>query len=184
MEPCKAPSMTAKPAHTCGCAQAADPARVPVHSLETIPDRKPAFSDDIASLAPTTGGVPLALPLLAAAFSAFVFARQRGPSRIVGLYLARPGDRQVRRRFTLPRLVLSARERAAVAVLYQIWHWSLRTIGSPGLQAKAFANSGSVEGGPIARNSARGWGFVFSRSFARSGRMLAAQTRAHARNSR
>src|SRR5215472_10091208 len=125
--------------------------------------------------------VPLAVPLLAAALSAFVFAKQRRPSRIVPLRLARPEEHPVRRSLTRPRLVLSPRERAALARVYQIWHWSLRTIGSPALQPKAFANSGSVEGGPIARKWSRGCGFVLSRSFANSGRMFAAQTRAQAR---
>ena len=40
--------------------------------------------------------------------------------------------------------------------LYQIRQSSLRTIGSPGVQPEAFANSGSVEGGPVARDCGRG----------------------------
>ena len=56
--------------------------------------------------------------------------------------------------------------------------------GLPALQLNAFANSGSVEGGPIARNCESGCGLVFIRSFESSGRMLAAHTRAHARKKR
>ena len=50
---------------------------------------------------------------------------------------------------------------------------ALRTIGSPALQENAAAKDGRFDGAPIARNCGSGWGFVFMRSFASSGRTLA-----------
>jgi len=154
MDPCAAPSYSTKPASSpgCGCNRATEavPATLPL----TVPETRPAHLREAAVFSPAPDGVPLAVPLLAAAFAAFIFASQRRPSRILRLHLARPEDPPARRRFGRPRLVLSARERAAR--LYQIWQSSLRTIASPVLHPKALANSGIVDGGPIARNRCRG----------------------------
>src|SRR5262249_26393688 len=150
----------------------------------TAPGTHDVYVRNLAMDSPVPDGVSVAVPLFAAALAVFVFARQRGPSRIVRLHLARPDEVRTRRRLAWPRLVPTPREKAALSALYQIWQRSLRTIGSPALQENAFANSGRVDGGPIARNCDSGWGLVFMRSFASSGRMFAAQTRAHARNSR
>ena len=57
------------------------------------------------------------VPLIAVAFAAVVFARQRRPSTIVQLYLARPSVRFERAPWRLPRLVLSESERRAFARL-------------------------------------------------------------------
>ena len=67
---------------------------------------------------------------------------------------------------------------------HQIAQSSERTIGSPALQEKAFANSGRLEGAPIARNRSSGCGFVLVSSRANSGRSLVAQTWAQARKKR
>ena len=55
------------------------------------------------------------VPLIAVAFAAAVFARQRRPSTIVQLHLARPSVRFERAPWRLPRLVLSEKERRAFA---------------------------------------------------------------------
>ena len=57
------------------------------------------------------------VPLIAVAFAAAVFARQRRPSTIVQLHLARPRVRFERAPWRLPRLVLSEKERRALARL-------------------------------------------------------------------
>jgi hypothetical protein len=57
------------------------------------------------------------VPLIAVAFAAVVFARQRRPSTIVQLHLSRPKVRFERAPWQLPRLVLSEKERRALARL-------------------------------------------------------------------
>ena len=93
MEPCTMPSLGGKAVSSqCGC----------------------AFGSDVAT-APQE--VSLMVPLIAVAFAAVVFARQRRPSTIVQLHLARPSVRFERAPWRLPRLVLSERERRAFARL-------------------------------------------------------------------
>ena len=107
MEPCTMPSLGGKavPSSQCGCAQTS----VPVE----VPSREHAFE----TYAPAPQGVPLMAPVIALAFAAVVFARQRRPSPIVQLHLARPRVRFERAPWRLPRLVLSERERRALARL-------------------------------------------------------------------
>ena len=102
------PSLGGKavPSSQCGCARTTVPVEVPYrsHAFET-------------ALAPAPREVSLMVPLLAVAFAAFVFARQRSPSTIVQLHLARPSVWSDRARWRLPRLVLSETERRAFAHL-------------------------------------------------------------------
>ena len=108
MEPCTMPSLGGKavPSSQCGCARATVPVEMPYreHAFET-------------TFAPAPQGIPLMVPLLALACAAVVFARQRRPSTIVQLHLARPGVRFERAPWGLPRLVLSEKERRALARL-------------------------------------------------------------------
>ena len=94
MEPCTMPSLGGKavPSSQCGCAFGSDSATAPQE-------------------------VSLMVPLIAVAFAAVVFARQRRPSTIVQLYLARPSVRFERAPWRLPRLVLSEKERRVFARL-------------------------------------------------------------------
>ena len=93
MEPCTMPSLGGKAVSSqCGC----------------------AFGSDVAT-APQE--VSLMVPLIAVAFAAVIFARQRRPSTIVQLHLARPSVRFDRAPWRLPRLVLSEKERRALARL-------------------------------------------------------------------
>ena len=108
MEPCTMPSLGGKAVASseCGCAPTSVPVEVPV--------REHAFE---SALAPAPQEVSLMVPLIAVAFAAFVFARQRRPSTIVQLHLARPSVRFEGAPWRLPRLVLSERERRALARL-------------------------------------------------------------------
>ena len=108
MEPCTMPSLGGKavPSSQCGCARTTVPVEMPYreHAFET-------------TFAPAPQGVPLMAPVIALAFAAVVFARQRRPSTIVQLHLARPSVRFERAPWRLPRLVLSEKERRALARL-------------------------------------------------------------------
>src|SRR5262249_43452998 len=78
-----------------------------------VPASRPLHLGEAAALSPAPDSIPVAVPLLAAAFAAFVFAKQRRPSILVRLHLARPEDPAARRGFVVPRLVLSPRQPAA-----------------------------------------------------------------------
>ena len=108
MEPCTMPSLggRAVPSSQCGCARATVPVEMPYreHAFET-------------TIAPAPQEVSPMVPLLALAFAAAVFARQRRPSAIVQLHLARPSVRFERAPWRFPRLVLSEKERRAFARL-------------------------------------------------------------------
>jgi len=89
MGPCTAPTFATVPAQesACGCANATE-----------------------------SESVPVLVPVLVAV-AAFVWARQKWGSRPVLLHLERPEAALPRRTFRWPRLVLSDRERRAVAAL-------------------------------------------------------------------
>ena len=123
MEPCTMPSLGGKPVSQCGCEQTSVPLEVPAgeHSYESV------------AFAPAPEGVPLMVPLLAFAFAAFVFARQRRPSTIVQLYLARPRVRPERVALRLPRLVLAPAERRAIERLVSVVRELAGPVGSRAL---------------------------------------------------
>src|SRR5712664_1058994 len=70
------------------------------------------------------------------------------------------------------------------ALDYQILHACSRTIDSPFLQPKAFANSAIFESGPLPRNLGSGCGLVLAINRAYSIRSLAPQTCAQPRKKR
>jgi hypothetical protein len=111
MEPCSTPPYKTAAKPVCGCATASEPVPVfttapEMYTIESLPR-------------PADESVPVAVPLLAAAFAVFVFARQRRPSRIVVLGIFRLQKVSRRSGFEWPRLELSDAERRLLAVLRQ-----------------------------------------------------------------
>ena len=125
MEPCKAPTLgssAAKP--ECGCASATEPLPIVVEG------RVPAF-DEMRLAQTSSDGIPLALVLLVAGVAIFAYAGQRRGARLVLLHLARPEPEREKRRFRRPRLVLSDRERRAVASVRALFERGPTTAAVP-----------------------------------------------------